>query len=201
MPAVARPPAQPRGEARRQALLDAAVRLLARDGARGVTHRAVAREAGTTHGAPRYWFSTRDELLDEALRHIAARQVAAVEKVLDETAESDPARRVGRLAHHIAGPLAGERDATVARYELFLEAARRPQLRPALQEWGDAYRRVFEAELTAAGSANPDVDADLLLNLINGLLLAQLATPREDFEHAVLCPALDHFLTGPEGRR
>jgi TetR/AcrR family transcriptional regulator, regulator of biofilm formation and stress response len=203
MAAAVRSPAQPRGEARRRALLDAAVRLLARDGARAVTHRAVAREAGTTHGAPRYWFSTRDQLLDEALRHIAARQVAAVERVLGEVADAPPADRVDRLARHIAGPLVADRDATVARYELFLEAARRPRLRRALQDWGDAYRRLFAAELESAGSPHPEVEAELLLNLINGLLLAQLATPRPDFEEAVLRPALEHFLgrTCPTPRR
>jgi DNA-binding transcriptional regulator YbjK len=194
MTAALRSPAQARGEARRRALLDAAVRLLARDGARAVTHRAVASEAGTTHGAPRYWFSTREQLLDEALRHIAAGQVAAVERVLDEVADASPAQRVERLARHINGPLAADRDATVARYELFLEAARRPRLRRALQEWGDAYRRLFVAELESAGSAQAEVEAELLLNLINGLLLAQLATPRADFEEAVLRPALEHFL-------
>lgn len=197
MASALRAPAQARGAARRQALLDAAVALLARDGARAVTHRAVAREAGTTHGAPRYYFATRDQLLDEALRHIAARQVAAVERVLSEPGGAPAAERADRLARHIAGPLAADRDATIARYELFLETARRPRLRPALEEWGDAYRRLLTAELAAAGSADPGTDAELLLNLLNGLLLAQLALPRDDFREAILRPALEHFLGRP----
>ena len=202
-PPAPRSPSQPRGEARRRALLDATVRLLARDGARAVTHRAVAHEAGTTHGAPRYWFSTRDQLLDEALGHIAARQIGEVEQVLADRAESEPSKRAARLARHLAGPLAGDRDATMARYELFLEAARRPVLRPALRDWGDAYQRLLSAELEAAGSSNPGMDAELLLNLINGLLLAQMAIPRADFEAGVLRPALEHFFDArraPAGR-
>jgi DNA-binding transcriptional regulator YbjK len=197
MASALRAPAQARGAARRQALLDAAVALLARDGARAVTHRAVAREAGTTHGAPRYYFATRDQLLDEALRHMAARQVAAVERVLSEPGGAPAAARADRLARHIAGPLAADRDATIARYELFLETARSPRLRPALEEWGDAYRRLLTAELAAAGSADPGTDAELLLNLINGLLLAQLALPRDDFQEALLRPALERFLGRP----
>ncbi len=194
MTTIAREPVQERGVARRQALLDAAVRLLARDGARAVTHRAVAEEAGTTHGAPRYYFITRDQLLDEALRHIAARQVTEVERLLREAGKPGSRKRAARLAGHIAGPLASDRDAGIARYELFLEAARRPHLRPALQAWGDAYRSLLAAELAASGSADPATDADLLLNLVNGLLLAQLATPRNDFEEAMLRPAIERFI-------
>ena len=188
-----REPAQTRGIERREALLDAAIRLLARQGARAVTHRAVAEEAGTTHGAPRYYFATRERLLDEALRRLAERQVEEVELLMREPSNPDPRLRAARLAAHLAGPLSSDRDATIARYELFLEAARRPDLRPALDAWGRAYERLLAAELTA-GSDDPEQDAELLLNLLNGLLLRQAATPRADFEAAVLRPAIERFL-------
>jgi DNA-binding transcriptional regulator YbjK len=191
-----RRPVQVRGAVRRQALLDAAVKLLARDGARAVTHRAVAKEAGTTHGAPRYYFATRDELLDEALRQIAERQVHEVENLLREPSPADPDRRAARLAKFICASVTDDRDAAMARYELFLEAARRPKLRRALEVWGEAYIRLFASELTAA-ARDPRIDAELLLNLLNGLILRQLAAPRPDFERAVLTPALQRFVEPP----
>jgi DNA-binding transcriptional regulator YbjK len=187
-----RRPVQSRGVARRQALLDAAVKLLAREGARALTHRAVAQEAGTTHGAPRYYFKTRGELLDEALRQIAERQVGEVEALLRGPSPADGDGKVARLARFICASVTDDRDAAMARYELFLEAARRPQLRPALDAWGDAYVRLFASELTA-GARDPRTDAELLLNLLNGLILRQLAAPRDDFERAVLTPALQRF--------
>ena len=187
-------PVQERGTARREALLDAAVRLLARHGARAVTHRAVAEEAGTTHGAPRYYFATRSQLLDEALRRLAAAQVARVEALLRAPREPDPHARAARLAHELGGPLTGDRDETIARYELFLEAARRPALRPAIEAWGAAHTALLAAELRAAGADDPHTDAELLLNVINGLLLVQVATPRADFAQAVLRPAIERFL-------
>ena len=198
---TSRLPQQQRGADRREALLDATVRLLARQGARAVTHRAVASEAGTTHGAPRYYFATRDELLDEALRRIADRQVHAIEELLNEPSPSDPGERAKRLAGFVAGMVSADPDATIARYELFLEAARRPQLRPSLENWGAAYVKLFAAELTA-GAADPEREAELLLNLLNGLLLRQVATPHEDFEIAVLVPAFERFITsgGAAGR-
>lgn len=193
MAASTRSPVQHRGAVRRDALLDAAVRLLARDGARAVTHRAVAREAGTTHGAPRYYFATRDELLDQALRRIAETQVRAVDEMLRAPSPADPAARARRLAEFVGGDLSQDRDVSIARYELFLEAARRPPLRDALEEWGDAYTRLIAAELTAGAEA-PEAEAELLLNLLNGLLLRQLAVPRADFVAGVLVPAIERFM-------
>lgn len=185
---------RPDGIARRQAILDATLRLLARDGARAVTHRAVAAEAGTTHGAPRYYFDTRDDLLDDALRQLAERQVRAVEDFLREPSPPEPAERAARLAAFLAQTVDTDRDGTIARYELFLETARRPSLRPALEAWGAAYRRLFAAQLTA-GTVDPETDAELLLNLLNGLLLRQVAVPVEDFENTVLRPAFERFVT------
>jgi DNA-binding transcriptional regulator YbjK len=189
-----REPVQRRGAARREALLGAAVRLLARHGARAVTHRAVAEEAGTTHGAPRYYFATRSQLLDEALTRLADGQVARVRALLDAPREGNPRQRAAFLARALRGPVTGDRDETIARYELFLEAARRPALRDTIRAWGDAHRRLLAAELRATGSADPETDAELLLNLLNGLLLAQLAAPRPDFEQALLRPAIERFL-------
>jgi DNA-binding transcriptional regulator YbjK len=184
-----------RGAERRQALLDAAVKLLARHGARAVTHRAVADEAGTTHGAPRYYFATRERLLDEAMRQIASEQIAAVERLLAEPSLGDPTARAARLAEFLAGDLARDRDASVARYELFLEASRRSRLRPALQEWGDAHVRLLAAQVTA-GADDPGAEAELLLNLLNGLLLRQLVDPRPGFAESVLRPAIERFAAG-----
>lgn len=188
--APAREPAQARGAERRQALLDAAVRLLAREGARAVTHRAVAQEAGASHGAPRYYFATRDQLVDAALGQIAEREVAAAERALRGSRKRSGA--AAELARFVAGTIERNRDASAARYELFLEAARRPGLRPALAAWGEAYERLLATELTA-GAADPRADARLLLNTINGLLLAQLADPDPDFERQVLRPAIERF--------
>ncbi|MER5502683.1 MULTISPECIES: TetR family transcriptional regulator [unclassified Streptomyces] len=197
MPNPVREPRPTRGAARREALLDATVRLLAREGARAVTHRAVAEEAGTTHGSARYYFGTRDRLLDEALRRLAARQIVEVQNRLSPTPDAPPHAHAARLAHYLAGAVDDDRDACIARYELFLEVARRPHLRPALDAWGDAQRRAFAVELAAAGADDPEGDAAHLLTLLNGLILEQLAAPEPDFEHTRLRPAIERYLTGP----
>ncbi|MFE7564562.1 TetR/AcrR family transcriptional regulator [Kitasatospora sp. NPDC057500] len=188
-----REPQMDRGIARREALLDAAIRLLAREGARALTHRAIAAEAGTTHGIARYYFGTLDQLLDEALRRLAAQQVEEVHALFHRLPDADVQQRITRIVEYVTGSLARNRDADVARYEFFLEVARRPQLRASLDAWGTAQRAAFAGELRGAGATDPEAGAADLLTIVNGLLLEQLALPTDDFETARLRPAVARF--------
>ncbi|OAT66448.1 hypothetical protein AWB85_17185 [Mycobacteroides immunogenum] len=188
-----REPRMARGAARRDALLDAALRLLAREGARAVTHRAVATEAGTTHGNARYYFGTLDQLLDEAMRRLAAQQIEEVRKLFTELPDAKIPDRIDRLARYVTESLAVDRNSVIARYEFFLEVARRPSLRVSLDEWGNTQRAAFAQELRGAGVADPEADAADLLTTVNGLGLEQLALPVEDFETKRLRPAIARF--------
>ncbi|WP_160158236.1 TetR/AcrR family transcriptional regulator [Nocardioides sp. SLBN-35] len=192
-----REPRMARGVARRDALLDAAVRLLARDGVAALTHRSVAAEAGTTHGNARYYFGTLDQLLDEALRRLASRQIDEVRALFEELPDIDVAERVDRLASYVMDALTVDRDAAIARYELFLGAARRPELRASLDEWGATQRSAFAGELRGAGVADAEAAAADLLTAVNGLVLEHLALPVDDFEDARLRPLIARFFPQP----
>ncbi|KRQ25955.1 hypothetical protein BKG83_20965 [Mycobacteroides chelonae] len=193
MTSPVREPRMARGAARRESLLDAAIRLLAREGARAVTHRAVAAEAGTTHGIARYYFGTLDQLLDEALRRLATRQIEEVRALFTELPDAKISERIDRLARYVTETLSDDRDAAIARYEFFLEVARRPSLRATLDEWGTTQRAAFAQELRGAGVSNPEADAADLLTAVNGLVLEQLALPIDDFETSRLRPAIARF--------
>ncbi len=60
--------ALPYGEGR-AALLAAVVRIVAERGLRNLTYRAVAKEAGVTHGLVTHHFGTRDALIHAALEY------------------------------------------------------------------------------------------------------------------------------------
>ena len=49
---------------RRDQVVDAAFRVIARDGLAGTSMRAVAKEAGCTIGLINHWFSSRDDLIE-----------------------------------------------------------------------------------------------------------------------------------------
>lgn len=67
-----------KGEQRRTALLDAALRLICRDGIRGVRHRAVANEAGVPLSATTYYFDSIDDLITESFMLFAQRAMRDV---------------------------------------------------------------------------------------------------------------------------
>src|SRR3989440_12241111 len=60
-------------EANVEAFLDAAERLLVREGAVGISTRQLAREAGQNHGLVHYYFGSVDEMLLHALERFTNR--------------------------------------------------------------------------------------------------------------------------------
>ncbi|MFP5020819.1 TetR/AcrR family transcriptional regulator [Pseudonocardia phyllosphaerae] len=152
-----------KGERRRRALLDAALRLLGRDGVAAVTQRGVAAEAGVPPSAVLYYFDGVDELLVAALTAVNDRYVARLEAVatLDD------------LAAMLAECGAQDRQQTIAEYELLLLAARRDDLAAEVRRWDDALAAV--AARLVAPPHRP-----LLVAAVNGLAFgATLGAPAE----------------------
>lgn len=79
-------------EQRRQDILDAAMRIVVRDGVRAVRHRAVAAEAGVPLSATTYYFKDIDDLLTDTFAQYVERSAAF--KVLGQRR---PVTRDGRL--------------------------------------------------------------------------------------------------------
>jgi DNA-binding transcriptional regulator YbjK len=161
-------------------ILEAAVRLLAAEGQAGLTHRRIAREAGVPLAATTYYFTSKDDLLEQALRLVAARELRMLELRAAELARSfgSPGALGSALAAVLVDQLTHERDATVAKFEAYLEAARRPSLQPTAEHWIAGFVRLAEAALTAAGAERPARTARLLVAGADGLLLQHLATAR-----------------------
>jgi AcrR family transcriptional regulator len=146
----------------RARILDAAVRRIAREGIDDVRIARIATDAGVSPALVHYHFASREALLVEALEHsyeLAGSSRAAA-------AADGPA--VERLAAMIEGclPLPGDqRDDWVLWVELWLRAARRPELAPTA---GRLYSRLHEwfeavlAEGLAAGEFAAGVDTDCL---------------------------------------
>ncbi|UOE45707.1 TetR/AcrR family transcriptional regulator [Agromyces larvae] len=63
---------------RRAALVEAAIRVVARDGIAHATTRAIVAEAGMSLASFHYAFESRDELIDEVIRTVVAREQQAV---------------------------------------------------------------------------------------------------------------------------
>jgi DNA-binding transcriptional regulator YbjK len=172
-----------RGERTRAAVLEATLRLLAREGPRGVTHRAVAQEAGTSLRATTYYFASREELLTEALQHYAESAIARFD-ALAVRPERLPKERAtlldiaaGLLALTVVSDLTDDREGLVAEYELVLETTRHPALEPTYAKWQARLLGLLEPYARALGSEDPATDARIVLAMLRGLEIEALARP------------------------
>jgi DNA-binding transcriptional regulator YbjK len=170
------PPSQQRSRARREALLRAAVALLAEGGARAVTHRAVAARARVPLGATTYYFESIQHLTEEALR------LHVTERVTELHALAESATTGSRTAEQVAerfveALLARDRDATIAQFEVYLEAARNPALQQTVADALDAFERLACFALSALGARRPAEAAAAFVAVINGFALNGLARP------------------------
>jgi DNA-binding transcriptional regulator YbjK len=185
----------PRGAARREAILRAAISLIGERGPDALTHRAVADRAGVPLSATTYYFDSKEELFREAVALAAREEVERLEDLVLALAPRalTPAEWAREVAAFVAAVLEADPPRHVAFYELVLEAARTPGLRPEVTSWEEAHLRLAEVGLRAAGSSDPGVDARLVVVAITGLVLGQLVTPVEHFERDVLRPALERL--------
>ncbi|MGV9426002.1 TetR/AcrR family transcriptional regulator [Streptomyces sp. NPDC003656] len=151
---------------------DTAIALLAERGMRGLTHRAVDEAAGLPQGSTSNVARTRQALLELAVRRHAEREAG----VLAEGETPDPSGGAESLADGLALAvhrlLTEGRTLLVARYELALEATRRPGLRAFYDATGAVFKDQLAALLTAAGSPDPTRHVLSLLAWMDGLMFA-----------------------------
>ncbi|MFB6613613.1 TetR/AcrR family transcriptional regulator [Streptomyces sp. NPDC085524] len=110
---------------RRAALLDAAIEVLAREGSRGLTLRAVDAEAGVPTGTASNYFANRAQLLVQILHRTRERLVPDAE---DLAGPLDTKVLLERLVERMRR----ERSVHIAMLELRLEGTRRPELQTEL---------------------------------------------------------------------
>jgi TetR/AcrR family transcriptional regulator, regulator of biofilm formation and stress response len=171
-------PRRPRGAARREALLEAVLKIVAEVGADAVTHRRVAEVAGLPLASTTYWFDSKEHLLTAALELAADRDIARLQEFVSSLPDdADPlALAVSAILEPLDPNLQASRGSLVATYALLLEAARRPALQAVARRWTGAYLEALGELLSRAASKDPRGDATLLLAAADGLLIAQLAT-------------------------
>jgi DNA-binding transcriptional regulator YbjK len=164
---------------RREELADAAIVTLARDGMRGLTHRAVDKAAGVSEGSTSYYFRTRHALLQAVVER--ATEVDAAE--MDVTSFEDAAAAAAGIAAVLEGWVTTGRVRQLARFELALEATRRPELRAALVARQEVFRGVLREQFALMGVGDPAARAKDLVALLNGLLF-DAVTRTENAEEA-----------------
>lgn len=163
----------PDGQQRRRELCDAAVELLAEQGAKGLSHPRVDQRAGVPDGSTSYYFRTRSALVHAVAERVAELDLTDLRSVIDGSPE-DP---VAKLAAVVMKSLSGEGlTRTRARIELLLQASRDPAISEVFHANSQTYLRLHRelAEQSQSEDSDPaDVDDQALLTVtfISGLML------------------------------
>ncbi|OED41381.1 TetR family transcriptional regulator [Endozoicomonas sp. (ex Bugula neritina AB1)] len=170
-------------EQRRRTILEAALRIVVRDGVRGVRHRAVAKEAEVPLSATTYYFKDISDLITDTFT-LFVEMGADKFKIYWEEADSQLQAAVGTMNHpdvsreQLAGRLTDlvveyvlvqlreHRSDLIAERAFQLECLRNENLRPIAFNHQAFFLNSLEAFFVRVGSSEPRVDAHLFSAVI-----------------------------------
>lgn len=166
-----------KNDARRSALADAGITVLAREGSRGLTHRAIDAEAGVPLGTTSNYFRSRELLIAGLVERIGIRLAPTAEDLAARESAPPTRELFADYARDIVRRLVTHREVTLALFELRLEVARRPELMPAFRDW---QRAAFDADVAfneAAGLPAGRREIALFHYALEGLVFDRLTSP------------------------
>jgi len=170
-----------RRAATRAALLDATIDALVEHGYANVTSAQIVQRAGVTRGAQAHYFSTKAELVVEALRHLTDKLMADLEARPIKSGPSEQERYAAMLdrlwaLHH--------ESVFIAALELWVAARTDLELRENLTRFAREFTATTAAlavDMLPEMSSRPDFRAqmELAMSSMRGLAMHQsVDTPR-----------------------
>jgi len=157
----------------REALIKATVRVVAARGMRGLTYRAVAQEAGVTHGLVAHHFGSREALITAAFREDARTREAQKEL-------GPGTGRIEDIGAQLASIVHDQPYEQRYQYEMILEALRTPGLLEDVRKTYEAFIEATREELRLAGADDLDTLSSVVYAALDGLVLQQLITGDSD---------------------
>lgn len=192
------PPSR-RGIARKNAIIDAALAVVGQVGIAGLSIRVVAAHAGIPLAAVGYYFAGKDDLINAAFERHIQRETARITRTITRMGDSPTgAILADRLADFVIGGLTDSREQLLAEYEFTIAAVRRVSLAEASVAWQAILNAQVQAVVGALGSPSPNTDAKLILAVLAGLEIDQLATPLDTSRIAAIRDVLHRLMASLE---
>ncbi|MEU4565916.1 TetR family transcriptional regulator [Micromonospora sp. NPDC023956] len=163
----------------------AVVEVIAEVGIGRTTHRAVAARAGVPLGATTYYFPTLADLVAAGLARAGADLDAELVRWADHLGDGLdlPARLTRLTCEYLAN-----RSRALTEFELYLAAARSPELRPLARSWRDQVRRLLTPMVG-------DRAAVAVAALLDGVAVQSIATG-EPVDPAAVESAITALVSG-----
>ena len=181
-------------EARRQQLIDATIKCIARKGMGGTTLGDVAGEAGLSQGIVNLHFESKENLLNETLRYLADEYKTQFDKAL-ATSGPRPADRLRALMELDLRPSICDRHKISVWFAFWSEVKSRPMYRKICDASDRHYDAIIESlceEIIAEGGYLHITASAVTIGLTamtNGLWLSYLISPktfdRQDAANAI----------------
>jgi DNA-binding transcriptional regulator YbjK len=170
--------ATPTRSARMELLLETATHVVAENGMRGLTHRAVDREAGLPEGSCSAYLRTREALVQGVTAYVAERVTANCDELTGElTARAlDDTRAVETVTRAILRWVE-QREILVARLELTIQASRDPELAATIDSLRRTLVDTVAGLLTARGKPHGAAAAETLVSSFDGVMIGALSRP------------------------
>lgn len=178
----------PKGQRRRELLLDAAMRVIAAGGYAAATQRAIAAEAGVPAASTHYFFDSVDDLVAQAATRYLQQRVAIYTVAIEEFERTDatPAEACRTAAELLRSVSV---DARSAQFDIYLHARRHHEQAAMVKAAIDELEALAERALTAIGVRDAAEWTAAFLAVGDGFALRAIAgadDPPERLERALL---------------
>jgi AcrR family transcriptional regulator len=184
---------KPNPQQRRRDVCDAAIDLLAAEGARGLSHLKVDRAAGLPDGTTSFYYRTRSALLHAVAARLTQLDIADLEAIASADAPPGPSLLAQAVVSSAAEPRLTR---TKARYEVMLQATRDPAMAPEIAAATARFMELSRAVIMQMQPGETTPDPDLIgdqtyaaMTFINGVLIG-IACGERTFHSAEQIDAL-----------
>jgi DNA-binding transcriptional regulator YbjK len=172
---------KPNALERRRELCDAAIELLAEDGARGLTHLRVDRRARVADGTTSFYYQTRSALLRGVTDRVVSQDVADFAAALAAAKAANTDQKETLLSQLAVQAMRTgvepERSRARARFELMMIAARDADLGAIFDSLMDQFIAIGEEAVAEVQPAGVALDRELIkeqalavINFLGGFL-------------------------------
>jgi len=170
-------------------LLRSAIAVVGRSGMRGLTHRAVDREAGMPEGTCSVYYRTRLALLTALGGFVATAlhaDVRALGASLPLPTGDDGVQRAVDATIEMLSRWAEHPDLIVTMSELALEAGRTPSLREPIVAWRSNLTDIVENIVCLTEKSQARLRAEAIVSSLDGVVLNGLLTTTAEDRPAYL---------------
>ena len=200
-------------EQRRRLILEAALRIVIREGVRGIRHRAVAKEAEVPLAATTYYFKDIQELINDTFTLYAEHSLEVVtqfSKRLYEPLENGNGKSVVEalnsdedmtdviavsLTEYVIDQVVKHRDALIAEQAFRYEAILNPHLRTLGEVHKVALMQKLTDLLTLMQSKHPAEDATIVISVLHRMEYEGLLLESEELDKKAIYSTLFRMLS------